>query len=104
MLYNVGDFVMIRDWDDMVNEYGAKNSSIDVPFSFTSPMRRFCGKEFQIVYIEAGEYKGREASRYHLDGCAGWIFSEEMFEREDNELNSLDIASFDVSFNECTGI
>lgn len=74
--YEVGDFVTIRQWDDMENEFGLKpNGSIDCPCSFTPEMKELCGKTFVISDI----------SRIHRTTYTlkyvYWTFSEEMFEQ-----------------------
>lgn len=56
--YNVGDRVVIREWDDMEKEYGLTFSSdINCHYTFAKGMRYLCGKEFTIKKID-----------YKLDG------------------------------------
>lgn len=43
--FKVGDTVMVRDWDDMVREYGVTISGgINVTYPFFDSMRGLCGK------------------------------------------------------------
>jgi len=42
--YKVGDKVRVRQWDDMVEEFGGGAGSIDTPAcSFEEDMRLYCG-------------------------------------------------------------
>ncbi len=47
-----GDVVKIKEWDDMVREYGVIGDNITVPFSFTSGMRYLCGQTLKIKNIK----------------------------------------------------
>ena len=45
MQYKVGDWVRIRQWDDMKAEYGLDEyGNILVPLIFTDTMREYCGR------------------------------------------------------------
>ena len=46
---HVGDRLRIRDWDDMVSEFGLNDSGV-IPcvFGFTNMMRSLCGIEFTV--------------------------------------------------------
>lgn len=53
MKYNVGDKVRVRQWDDMVKEYGLlgdAKSDICIP-GFTNGMKKFCGSVVTISNI-----------------------------------------------------
>ena len=49
----VGDFVRIRQWKDMEDEFGTDSHSGDISckFIFTKEMKSLCGKEFEITHI-----------------------------------------------------
>lgn len=50
----IGMKVRIRQWDDMEREYGLNRRgdiSVNVKFSFTGDMRRFCGVCMEVVSI-----------------------------------------------------
>lgn len=50
--FSVGDHVRIREWDDMVNEFGVTNSGyIPCKLTFTRNMKHLCGREFVITRI-----------------------------------------------------
>ena len=46
-----GDRVRIREWDDMLCEFGGDDNRILCRFSFTSSMRKWCGQELIIDSI-----------------------------------------------------
>lgn len=46
-----GDIVMVREWDDLVNEFGLLGGAIMTPIPFISAMRKFCGHEFRVIRI-----------------------------------------------------
>jgi len=67
-----GDTVTIRQWDDMVKEFGMIDGDhINVPFQFSPNMREHCGKSFEIESING--------KRYHLKDV-DWYWVEQMFE------------------------
>lgn len=77
-IYNIGDEVTIRQWDDMKSEFGLnRRGSITVPESFTEEMKRYCGKTFTIARIEEGEYG---FPVYLLSGN-GYNYTSPMFEQ-----------------------
>lgn len=80
MRYKVGDKVRVRQWDDMVNEFGIneyENIKINFPH-FAKGMKDCCGKEFVITTANLKD------KFYILDG-SGWIFSDEMLEPVENK-------------------
>lgn len=52
-VFRTGDYVRIRDWEDMADEYGTEHGDIDCMFTFTEEMRMsgLCGLEFEITGI-----------------------------------------------------
>lgn len=93
-VFEVGDTITIRDWSDMLNEYGACDycpSCINTIFAFIPEMLPFCGKQFRISSIswdnEAStfEYKLRNMQgrghRSKSDASVEFFsFTEQMFE------------------------
>ncbi len=82
-LFKVGDEVTIREWDDLLNEFGfaTDDNAIKVPFLFTNPMRIFCGKRAKINAITISH--ARDTGRYSLtfDGnISSCHFGHAMFE------------------------
>lgn len=54
-MYEIGDTVIVRDWDDLVSEYGLKsNGFIGGDTYMITPMRKFCGKVFHVSYVDTG--------------------------------------------------
>lgn len=48
--FHIGDRVAIRDWDDMVAEFGLNRyGSIKCDLTFLGSMRYLCGKEYTIT-------------------------------------------------------
>jgi len=71
MKYKVGDRVEIKSWEEMKKEYGVDECG-DIAVSkssFTSNMRKYCGKIMTIARVNVGDY-----GRY-------WYYNM----REDNE-------------------
>lgn len=72
--YHVGDHVIIKEWDDMVEEYGLYPwGDIDCHLTFARDMRKYCGKEVVITDVE------RECEYEVNDDCS-WVFSNDMIE------------------------
>lgn len=80
--YDLGDVVKIRDWDDIVAEFGIKKSPIsDTPFinskiKFVDGQKKYCGNEYKI--IDKGTANDGTVY-YHLDGCFIYFFSNDHF-------------------------
>ena len=75
--YKVGDIVQIRQWDDMVREFGVSEyGSIQCHCSFVKEMKKYCGKRLQIVDIDLSV-----ANHYYLNGAPSWTFTLDMFEK-----------------------
>lgn len=57
-MYEVGDRVLIKQWDDMAAEYGVSESgSINVEQSFVPAMRKYCGQIMTVSFVyEYGAY------------------------------------------------
>lgn len=79
LTYNVGDQVTIRQWDDMIAEFGLDEwGMIAVPESFTIEMKRYCGKTFTIY---EGIGKGDHGFPIYLLSANGYNYTAPMFEQ-----------------------
>lgn len=79
---NTGYIVKIRDWDDMVREFGYDrvNDLIPIPYcSFTREMRRFCGHSFKVdgLYADIPDYKTIRIELAH--SSQPWSYGVEFF-------------------------
>ena len=78
--FKVGDIVRVRDWDDMVEEFGlTPNRNIDCKFYFTEEMRHLCGQTAKISEIKDDRLILTDWSG---GGNHDWDFSDDMFELE----------------------
>lgn len=77
MKYKVGDKVRVKQWDDMVEEYGSYNSKdINIPScTFVKAMREYCGSVVTIHKLTCRD------TRYFIeeDDC-GFFWTDDMFE------------------------
>ena len=79
MKYKVGDKVRVRQWDDMVKEYGLLGDLEKVictpGCSFTNGMKKFCGRVVTIsdVISSNSRYLIKESDRT-------WYWTDEMFD------------------------
>lgn len=88
--YNVGDIVTIRQWDDMMEEFGAEEYdgwlAIKTPVLFISDMRVFCGEKMRII-SKLGTEDGHRGVWYYLETDDGdnvsFMFDSDMFESSD---------------------
>ena len=75
--FKVGDRVVVRDWDDMIEEYGAtEGGSILCLFGFTDTMRHLCGRTATVTDANEGCIK------VDFDDKSGdtiWSYSSDMF-------------------------
>lgn len=79
--YVKGDIVVIRDWDDMVEEYGYEDDdedSINCRFSFTSEMKPLCGEMATVVRVSPSG--GLDLDFHHRKPGIryGWNYSTDM--------------------------
>lgn len=84
--YHVGDHVIVRTWDDMMEEFGSDPyGSIAVhpnKLSFVLDMKPLCGKEFIVVRIVHDKCLPDEPIYFlnYSDGDSpyGWFFTSAM--------------------------
>ena len=93
--FKVGDVLRVRQWDDMVKEFGVHNSIISCRFLFTLTMKRLCGEQFTVRTIDPDGV-------YHSEECieGGWNISADMLEYGDKfEVNNTirDYSSIDIT-------
>lgn len=70
--YKIGDKVRVREWDDMLKEFGGDDHAISCTCFFMDCMKPLCGKVFTVI-VE------RSTGSYGLDGeASGWAFSDDM--------------------------
>jgi hypothetical protein len=81
----IGDFVKIKQWDDMAEEFGyTRNKSvINVNAKFTEHMLVFCGKEYRIQDItgtpSSSYLKYKLFDKINDNQVDSFIFTTDMF-------------------------
>lgn len=76
MRYKVGDKVRVRQWDDMVKEFGSDGEDIHIDGCyFIKEMKQYCGKTYE-VYDDMGLHYILKTENEVLD----WCFKDEMLE------------------------
>lgn len=82
---HIGDVLRIREWDDMVEEFGYEfddGDDIDCDKVFTSRMRYLCGQKFTVK--EISDYDGflsEEDVEVSVNSPLGrWVISADMLE------------------------
>lgn len=101
--YKRGDKLRIRQWEDMVEEFGIEGDRIPCMFGFYNVMKYLCGAEFTVKSIsrirETYKYSSTErveSGEFSPFGGNGWTISADMLEPIDSPI---EIAS-SKSFNE----
>lgn len=79
--FKVGDRVRIRQWDDMVKEFGITDDSIDCKYAFTTSMKHLCGRAATICKIYGDKILLEDWSDNSY--ATGWEFSTDMIEPVD---------------------
>lgn len=52
-MFEVGDILRVRDWDDMERQFGCNiDGDIDCEFTFTNEMSYMCGMTFTVANID----------------------------------------------------
>ena len=79
--YKVGDIVQIRQWDDMVKEFGITSyGTIRCNnCGFVREMKKYCGQKLRIRTIQNFD----DNCYYSLHAAGAWAFTSEMFEKGD---------------------
>ena len=87
----VGDIVRIRDWGDMVSEFGLNDAgNIPCKFTFIQDMKKLCGRVFEITDVAStGKYSGLKGYMYSI--------SKDMIEfvEDDSSLEEVDGSMID---------
>lgn len=85
--YKVGDKVLIKKWDDMVDEFGINEycNHINTNIAFTSNMKQFCNNFYEIIFKDNDKYK--------LRGTNGYSFIDDMIERKVIDMTKKDLRS-----------
>lgn len=54
---HVGDVLQVREWDDMVSEFGTDaNGYINTRYGFRPDIKYLCGKQFRVMKILDGVF------------------------------------------------
>ena len=79
--FKVGELVRIRQWDDMVKEFGTNGyGSVDCNYSFTDAMKPLCGKYAEIVRLDKDGRVGLKL--FNCDDLnTNWGYSTDMIEK-----------------------
>lgn len=85
MRYKVGDKVRVRDWDDMVKEFGICGENITIPGCyFVEIMKKYCNNIVTISELTISD-------KYFVkEDAGGFYWCDEMFEPLDKFDNALD--------------
>lgn len=59
-VFNAGDRVRVRQWEDMAEEFGMNGDNIDCDATFVDDMRYLCGMEFVVSCRDEGLYDSYE--------------------------------------------
>lgn len=90
---SVGEMVRIRQWDDMVQEFGTRVNRFDddnglvIPCkgTFVPEMQKFCGKEYRVARLNAITL-GNYTRVFFTDGSTRhFVFSQDMLEPAEND-------------------
>lgn len=91
--YEVGDHVIVREWDDMEREFGLDAyGDIAVDCSFVKDMSNLCGKEAVIIKIK-GEVLYLDFIDINVE--RQWNFSEGMLRYKDAVMNISEVIDFE---------
>ena len=81
MIFCVGDKVRIREWDDMVAEFGLEeDNAIPCRAAFVEDMREYCGREYTIDGIYGEESDSYLVTFAEPDAPRGYTWSSDMIQ------------------------
>ena len=81
MIFCVGDKVRIREWDDMVAEFGLEeDNEIPCRATFIEDMREYCGREYTIDGIYGEDSDSCLVTFAEPDAPSGYTWSSDMIQ------------------------
>lgn len=83
--FEVGDMIVVREWDDMKAEFGTDFWGIKCKFVFTGEMIMFCGEEAEITDMSQGEVSLKFAHPSLTIKSRDYNFSTDMIRLISNE-------------------
>lgn len=85
--FKVGDRVRIRQWDDMMEEFGIDNDG-DIQLSaevFTNDMRELCGKIATVIYALKNKEVSLDFDDIDAEESNQWRYTLDMIEHIETE-------------------
>lgn len=84
---SVGEIVRIRQWDDMIQEFGTRGNRLGIPCkgTFVPEMQKFCGKEYEVARLEDLIFGGYTRVFFTDDSTRPYVFSQDMLEPVGND-------------------
>lgn len=95
MKYQVGDYIKIKSWEQMVSEYPLDicgDITTDKYYSFVKEMRSLCGNTYKVIAVLDDAYM--------LDGAADWHFTDNMIETIENPRIRVEIKKYEDNWQE----
>lgn len=80
MIFCVGDKVRIREWDDMVAEFGLEDNEIPCRATFIEDMCEYCGREYTIDGIYGKESDSCLVTFAEPDAASCYTWSSDMLQ------------------------
>lgn len=92
----IGDELRIRQWDDMVDEFGINDYVIiPVRLGFNADMAYMCGEKFTVSAINCGILSSIEKIEYKRGNGTYWYISADMLEPIMDELPDFEVSQDD---------
>lgn len=92
--FDIGDIVVIRDWDDMEAEFGLDgNGYIACKYTFTRDMKYLCGLEYEVFGSEERSRHWLKPHGHEKKVESTWAISTDMLVLKseiENDLPSID--------------
>jgi hypothetical protein len=92
-LYKVGDRVRVKDFETLKQELGNPHNAW---CGWDPKMDQYCGQEYLIEATHAAVLARVLRPYYHLVGCPGWIYTEDVLEPVDIPPISIDMKLDDL--------
>lgn len=90
---SIGEIVRIRQWDDMIQEFGTRGNRFDdddrivIPCkgTFVPEMKKFCGKEYEVARLKDILLGGYTRVFFTNGSTRPFVFSPDMLEPAEND-------------------
>lgn len=85
--FNVGDKVVVKNWDEMITQYGARNDGVSCDGGFYPPMKYMCNESAVIIAINKKIIQLKFDNKEIKTGM--WVLTEDMIKHQESNTSGV---------------